>query len=309
MASGRGYYVEAVIDYVRQVIFELASVGPWLGVNAFVLAIAAGWVLVPGAVVGLFSLARTTELRCRVFAVFTVLLITGMLFEAALWGAKGQGVYERFTFYGAPLLAVAFVWAVEHTTPRRQAYAAVAYVGALAAVVLPVTDPLFAAMDDHSPAIDGISELTFGSEIGGGLWAPALALLAVGAAWRGIRNPHVVIVLSAAVCLFATVGESFVLVRATADRKVPPHVETPAGSAMLTWPGADPFLLLNTLLWNPDITRVVVVGRGGAPSTAVHHSSTRLVRNVDFNERRGRGQRAIRDRPRCGRGGQGTSTE
>ena len=94
-----------------------------------------------------------------------------MLFEAALWGANNNGVYERFTFYGAPLLALAFVWAAEKTTPRRVAYAAVAYVGAFAAVILPVTEPLFAAIDHHSPTINGLSELISAprSVVGSGL--------------------------------------------------------------------------------------------------------------------------------------------
>jgi hypothetical protein len=34
---------------------------------------------------------------------------------------------------------------------------------------------------------------------------------------------------------------------------------------MLTWRGASPFLLLDTLFWNPNISRVVLIGRGAAP--------------------------------------------
>lgn len=276
VVSGHGQYIEVFMGAVRYQSYPVATLGSWVAVNAFVLAVAAGWVLVPGAVLGLHALGRTGEPRRRAFAFVSVFLIVAMLVEAAVWGANNNGVYERFTFYGAPLLAIAFVWAAEQTTPRRSLYAAVAYAAALAAVVLPVTEPLFAAMDHHSPAINGLSELTFGTEVGGGIWAPALALLAIGTAWRGLRHSRALLVVATAVCVFATIGQSVVFVRVTEDRRVPPHVRTPEGSAILTWPNASPFLLLDVLFWNPEITRVVVVGRGAAPD-GLPSISTRLV--------------------------------
>jgi hypothetical protein len=265
LGSGRGSYLELLLGAVRSQTYSLVSVSSWVVANAFVLAVAAGWVLVPGAVLGLHALRRERDSRLRAFALLTVLLLAGMVFEAALWGANGFGIYERFTFYGAPLLALAFVWAVEQAKLRKPAYAAVAYLGAFAAIVLPLTEPLFAAIDHQSPSINGLSELTLGAEFGGGIWAPALALLAIGTAWRGFHNPRAVLVVAAIVCTFATVGQSFVFMRVTENRKVPPHVRAPAGSAMLTWRGASPFLLLDTLFWNPNITRVVLVGGGVAP--------------------------------------------
>ena len=284
LVSGRSTYIEILVDSVRSQSYPLVTVGSWLMVNTFVLAVAAGWVLVPGVVLGLGGLGRTTDPRGRAFALLTVSLIAGMLLEAALWGANHNGVYERFTFYGAPLLALAFVWAAEKTRPHRRAYAAVAYVGALAAMILPVREPLFAAIDHHSPTINGLSELTFGAEIGGGIGAPALALLAVGAAWRGIRSPRAVLILTACVCIFAGAGQSFYFVRVTEDRKFPPYVETRPELAIATWPGTDPFLMLDVLFWNPEITRVSSSG-AASRRTDFHRSGRGWSRRAGSSRR------------------------
>ena len=285
LASGQGQYVDVLVGAVRYPSYPLATLASWLTVNAFVLAVAAGWLIVPGAVLGLRALGRSRSPYHVAFAALTVLLVVGMLFEAALWGANDFGVYERFTFYGAPLLVTAFVWAAEQTTPSRLPYASIAYVGALAAVLLPVTDPLFAADDQHSPTIDGLSELTFGSEIGGGIWAPVLALLAVGVAWRGATNPRVVLILTASVCIVAGIGASHVFVRVTSDRDAPPLIRAASDSSLLTWQGADPYLVLDALFWNPEITRVVRLGAGrpadGLPSTPAQFVPPGRLVNLD----------------------------
>ena len=98
--------------------YPVASIAAWLGTNLFVLAVASGWIIVPLAATQLARLARASDARSRVFAHITIVLTTGSLVEAAIWGANGNGVYERFTFYASPLLAVAFCLGIER--PDRQ---------------------------------------------------------------------------------------------------------------------------------------------------------------------------------------------
>ena len=73
---------------------RVGSMAAWLGVNAFVLAIAASWVIVPGALLGLKSLVRDGGAG-RVFSMLTLLLTAGCLLEAASWSAHNQGTYDR----------------------------------------------------------------------------------------------------------------------------------------------------------------------------------------------------------------------
>ena len=96
---------------------RFGSMAAWLGVNAFVLAIGASWVIVPGAVLGIKSLVKHGGAG-RVFSVLALLLTAGCLFEAASWSAHDQGTYERFVIYLVPLLAIAFVAWVESAGGR-----------------------------------------------------------------------------------------------------------------------------------------------------------------------------------------------
>ena len=79
------------------------------GANALVLAYAAGWVLVPGALIGLaLALARPRSRAELGFAVFAVAELVLLLLEASVVGDAGR-VQERYAMYALPLLVVAFV--------------------------------------------------------------------------------------------------------------------------------------------------------------------------------------------------------
>jgi hypothetical protein len=163
--------------------YPVASIAAWLGTNLFVLAVASGWIIVPLAATQLARLARASDARSRVFAHITIVLTTGSLVEAAIWGANGNGVYARFTFYVSPLLAVAFCLGIER--PDRQRHPAtvgLAYLAALGALLIPLTNRLTENLG-HSPTALG---LTNGLIPGGGspplFWAPLLPVLAVIAA-------------------------------------------------------------------------------------------------------------------------------
>ncbi len=165
-----------------------ASLSAWFGTNLFVLAVASGWIIVPLAATQLARLARASDARSRVFAHITIILTAGSLVEAAIWGANGNGVYERFTFYASPLLAVAFCVAIDRPDrERRPATVGLAYLAALGALLIPLTNRVTENLG-HSPTALG---LTNGLIFAGGapplFWAPLLAVLAVIAAVSRLR--------------------------------------------------------------------------------------------------------------------------
>src|ERR671911_387631 len=79
------------------------------GVNTLVLAYALGWVLVPGALLGLgLALARPRSFGETAFGAFTTTLLGLLLVQASAFGDSGH-VQERYAIYALPLLLVAFV--------------------------------------------------------------------------------------------------------------------------------------------------------------------------------------------------------
>jgi hypothetical protein len=150
--------------------------------------------------------------------------------------------------------------------------AAVAYVAALGAAVLPVVSPLHGAVDEHAPALHALSNLSIGERPASIVWGPALVVLALLVAGYGASAGLRLIVAGAAICVALSVGASIAYIRHQPDTSVP-IAHAPDNSALVTWHDGDAFTLMKVLFWNPAITRVVVLGPGagasdGFPSTA-----------------------------------------
>ena len=95
---------------VRSHLPDTLRMGPWIAIELFGLAIASGWVLVPGAVVGFAELVRSPDPWRRTFAALAVTSTALIVLEAAYFDAGLHRIHERYTFYAAPLLAVACVF-------------------------------------------------------------------------------------------------------------------------------------------------------------------------------------------------------
>ncbi len=243
--------------------YSVGGLATWFGLNLFVLALSSGWVIVPGAALGLGALAKSDERRPRAFAALSAVLLVCFLLEAAVWGSNNIGLYERFTFYGTPLLAIAFVWSFRLTRARRDIYASIAYAGAAAAILLPLTTRLFGS-DDHSPTLLGLSyglivHLTSPPL----LWAPLLGLLAALTALIGREHRHAVTIAAAGVCVVTSIAGS----RALIDHN-PATIPRTGGqepAVLLAYGGSDPDYLQESLFWNPKIAHVVVLGDDPSP--------------------------------------------
>jgi hypothetical protein len=188
-----------------------------------------------------------------------------MLLEATVWSASGQGVYERFIFYGTPLLVIALIWAVESRALVRRDVAAVAYIAALGAALLPILRPLHGTVDEHAPALHAVANLSIGERPASIIWGPALVVLALLVAWRGASAGWRLIGAGAAICVALSVGASVAYIRHQPDTAVP-IAHASENSALVTWHDGDAYTLMKVLFWNPAITRVVVLGPGAGAS-------------------------------------------
>src|SRR5918995_2687917 len=108
------------------------------GVNTLVLAYALGWVLVPGALLGLgLALARPRSSGETAFGAFTTTLLGLLLVQASAFGDSGH-VQERYAIYALPLLLVAFVLFASRGLPYVRAHFLVAAGLAVAAATVPL---------------------------------------------------------------------------------------------------------------------------------------------------------------------------
>ncbi len=258
--AGGGSVLGRIEDNVLYEHYPLAGTAGWFGINAFDLALATGWVIVPAAAVGLWRLLRTPERLPRAFGWLTVSLVAGVLAEAAIWGANGNGVYERFTFYASPLLVIACLRElVRHHDSGRLPYAVLGYAAAIAAILVPLTSYLIANAG-HSPTLLGLTD-DRAIRI---LWPIAAAILGVAAAATGAGRPRLLVRLGA-LALLVTTGLGFAsLIHYQTHRA--PDVHASKHAALLVDPVQPSYSrdALKMLFWNPHIDRIVVMGRGGS---------------------------------------------
>jgi len=140
-----GYY-----DSVTGLHLSPLSVLRWMGSDGMLLLYSSGWVLVPGALVGV-ALALWKP-RSRVefgFALFASLLALALMFEAALYAANGADrIQERYFFAVLPLIALMFVLYAGRGFPYRLPYALVAGAALAVSARMPLSG--FAAADGKS---------------------------------------------------------------------------------------------------------------------------------------------------------------
>jgi hypothetical protein len=150
-----GFY-EGILD------LDLGSpeLAKWFGADAMLLAYAAGVVLAPGALLGLWLALRRPRSREELaFGALATTFTVALLVEAAAYGIGGDRIQERYFFYAVPLVGILFALYASRGWPHRLA------LGALAAglVVLAARVPLagFAAADGktNSPTLFATARL------------------------------------------------------------------------------------------------------------------------------------------------------
>lgn len=133
---GLGYYSE-----LFKSVPGVAALSRTTGENMLVLAYAAGWTIVPGALLGLaLGILRPLDRRELAFAALTVAFGAGVLAQAALYAPS---IHERYVFYVIPLLALAFATYAQRGWPYRLYHALAAAAVLTAAMLVPLTNLSF----------------------------------------------------------------------------------------------------------------------------------------------------------------------
>ena len=154
----------------------------WAALDAMTLAYTAGWIIVPGALLGVWlTLARPRSTDELAFGVVAVLLVAALFFEAGLLQASldlGKEIQERYVFYAAPLLGVFFALYASRGWPLRIPHLALAAALVLVSVRLPLSGYAVASTIDGSPILFGVYWLT--AKLGKPGDASAVIAVAVG---------------------------------------------------------------------------------------------------------------------------------
>jgi hypothetical protein len=117
---------------------EPLAVLRWSSLTAALVPFVAGWLIVPGAIVGLALLVvRPRNEAEGAFGMLALSSVALVLLEVGLIGAgDANRSLERYAIYLVPLTAIAFVAYAERGAPWRRAYAALALAGGATAWLL-----------------------------------------------------------------------------------------------------------------------------------------------------------------------------
>jgi hypothetical protein len=136
----------------------------WAALDAMTVAYAAGWIIVPGALLGLWLALRRPHSREELaFGVVTLLVAGALLGEAGLLQASltvGQEIQERYVFYAVPLLGICFALYASRGWPLRLPHLALAAALIVVSVRLPLGGYAVLSTLNGSPILFGVYWLT-----------------------------------------------------------------------------------------------------------------------------------------------------
>ncbi|MGE5691036.1 MAG: hypothetical protein ACM33B_10835 [Pseudomonadota bacterium] len=268
-----GYY-----GGITKLHWEPARIAQWFANDLMVLAYAAGWVLVPGALVGLaLALVRPRTRAELAFAATATLLTCCVVGQAALYSANGDDsqsrVHERYGFGLLTLLAIAFALWVSRGRRAHKAAAFPAVALLLLSVLVPLSGFTAAQGKTDSPTLRAVSVLEAHVGIANAslvvaVAAGVLALLAVLVALTGPRAAWAAVGATVAACTALTVG-AYAFDRINTTQLVDEYFEgepawvadaAPGPVSLLQLPGSDPGRTLMQLFWNRNVDRVLLLG-------------------------------------------------
>jgi hypothetical protein len=140
------------------------GIAKWAALDAMTLAYASGWIVVPGALLGLWlTLARPRSRDELAFGAVAFLLTGALLVEAGILQASlplGKEIQERYVFYAVPLIGLCFALYASRGWPARLPHLALAALLVLVSVRLPLSGYAIAATVDGSSILYGVYWLT-----------------------------------------------------------------------------------------------------------------------------------------------------
>jgi hypothetical protein len=261
---------------------DVAGLAHWAGLNAMLLVYAAGWVLVPGAIVGLWcGLSRHSPREERAFCALTTVLVVALLAETGLIADfDAERFEERYLFALFPLITLAFgLWA-RREERRKLAVFALAAGLFVPAVLVPLSGYAGRLGKVDSPFLWAVSRLELAAGPGNAALAVSLAAAALSAAAVGLTRARewtaplglglilvVFGVLSAgAFSRVSNISELMREQRLPADPGWIDRAEL-ADVALLQTPGGSRTGAAQQLFWNRSVEDVLVLGRAEAPDS------------------------------------------
>jgi hypothetical protein len=248
-----------------------------IGLNSLVLAYSSGWILVPGALLGLaLALGRP---RSRAEAAFGALFLTtaaALLLEASLAGDVDRA-QERYVFYVLPLAALAFCAYASRGWPARTHFALLVSLLIAASAQVPLAGFTAAEGKSQSPfllAAFRLEELAGSPGSGSLLIAAAAAVFGVGAIMLSARPAvatPVVLALALGAATAASVGAvAFDSRNASSVRSAflpdePSWVDRTGveGVTLVRAPDGVRTEAMEQLFWNRSIRRVALLPGAG----------------------------------------------
>ena len=191
--------------------FHAATAARYLGADTLVLIFASGFILVPGALLGLWLALTKARSRTELaFGITSVVLTLALLAQAAIYGNLGF-VQERYLFYVLPLWILAFLLYAQRGWPLKIAHGIVAVALVAGALAQPLSKYAVGGGQAHSAFLFA---LTWLSKPTGSLGAAAVLIAyAAGAAVvlvvaLAFRWPRVVTPFAISFALAATTAAS-----------------------------------------------------------------------------------------------------
>ncbi|HWX08663.1 MAG TPA: hypothetical protein VNY33_01695, partial [Gaiellaceae bacterium] len=245
-----------------------------LGRNLIVLVFASGFVLVPGAILGLFySIRRPASRPELAFGLLTGTLTAALVFQASVYGAPTLA-QERYTFYVLPLWPILFLLYARRGWPLRTYQALIAFGLVACTLVTPLTTMALNDGELHSSVLYAVVRLraALGDNAGTAsvvvvLTAAVLGVLVAGlSAWPRVRTPLALGAAAAFACATSVGAYSFDQITARQIKNEyagpnPSWVDASgvSGTQLVLIPGAFKTDALEQLFWNKSIDHVVLM--------------------------------------------------
>jgi hypothetical protein len=263
-----------------------ASLLRWVGREGMLLVYSSGWVIVPGALVGLgYALWRSRTRAELAFAVTTVFLAVALMLEAAqIADTDSQRFQERYLFALVPLLAIAFGLYVKRGLPARVAVGLLSAALLLLAARIPLSGYAAAHNKDDSPTLWAVLRLESLTSVGNGSLAVALvaALLSILAALVAFRKLPAALALVGALAAGCALSAGAASFDAFSSQKVRDSLPSDlrwvdharlGDVDLVAPPGAQKEQSWLQLFWNTSVKRLLLVG-----SPAIDQFETKAVR-------------------------------
>ncbi len=239
----------------------------WFFLQAFLLALAAGVAIVPGA---LIAFVRPTHRREIVFSLLAGVFMVLLFCESTVYAANSGVFKERYLFSALPLLALAYGVYLKRGRPLPYVVVGLVAVIVVAASRLPISVYAISANRTDSEFLYGVSWLEMRTNYGSTALAIALIATAAGAfaVWTAFKGDRRGLALGAAilVAVAATIGAVKIdLANTRATRALLPQNLTWVDAAAhgpvtaIATPYSSRVLLLLALYWNPSIAREVTL--------------------------------------------------